>query len=114
MGGPGTVQDRGGTGPATPVSGAERDSAVLALREQGRSFASIARALGLEGPTQANAAFVMALRNLPAAEQESLRSHELARLDALGERLRQRNDLDETELARRTRSLDRLRKRLSA
>ncbi|HTW07693.1 MAG TPA: hypothetical protein VME46_09290 [Acidimicrobiales bacterium] len=45
----GTVQDLGGAGPAIAVGGAERYSAVLALREQGRSFANIARALGLEG-----------------------------------------------------------------
>lgn len=110
----GTVQDLEGADPAPTVVGAERDSAVLALRERGRSFASIARALGLEGPIQANTAFMMALRRLPTAEQESLRVHELARLDTLGERLRQRSDLDETEMARRSRSLDRLRKRLNA
>ena len=112
--GAGTANDPGEAGPVTAAEGAERDSAVVALREQGRSFASIARALGLDGPIQANAAFVTALRRLPAAEQEDLRGHELARLDALGERLRQRSDLDETEMARRARSLDRLRKRLSA
>jgi hypothetical protein len=63
---------------------------------------------------QANAAFMAALRRLPAAEQESLRNHELARLNALDERLRQRSDLNETEMARRARSLERLRKRLTA
>ena len=83
-GGAEAAEDPRGAGPVTPVEGAERDSAVLALREQGRSFAGIARALGLEGPIQANAAFVMALRRLPAAEQEDLRGHELARLDAPG------------------------------
>ena len=85
---------------------------MLALREQGRSFASIARELGLDGSLQASAAFNRALRRLSAAEQESTRSREVARLDALGERLRQRDDLDETEVARRMRSLDRLRKAL--
>jgi hypothetical protein len=89
-----------------------RDESALALREQGRSFARIARELGLDGSTQANAAFNRALRRLPAGEQESVRSHEMARLDALGERVRQRNDLDEVELARKMRSLDRLRKTL--
>lgn len=113
-GGAEAAEDPGGTGPVTALEGADNGSAVLALREQGRSFASIARALGLEGPIQANAAFMTALRRLPAAEQENLRGHELARLDALGERLRKRSDLDETEMARRARSLDRLRKRLSA
>jgi len=113
-GGAGKAEDLGAAGDASTAGGAQRDSEVLALREQGRSFASIARALGFEGAIQANAAFMKALRRLPTAEQESLRSHELARLNALGERLRQRSDLDETEMARRSRSLDRLRKRLSA
>ncbi len=62
----------------------ERDGEVLALREQGRSFASIARALGLEGASPANAAFNRALRRLPPSDQETLRSHEMARLDGVG------------------------------
>jgi hypothetical protein len=111
-GGAETAEDVGQAGPER--GGPERDGEVVTLREQGRSFAAIARTLGLEGATQANAAFMRALRRLPSAEQESLRIHEMARLDALGERLRQRSDLDEAELARRSRSLDRLRKRLSA
>jgi hypothetical protein len=110
----GTVAGPERTAPPTAANDAERDGEVLALREQGRSYATIARALGLEGASQANAAFMKALRRLPSAEQESLRSHEMARLDALGERLRRRSDLNETERARRGRSLDRLRKRLTA
>ena len=90
------------------------DSKVLALREQGRSFARIARELGLDGSLPANVAFNRALRRLPAADQEVARRREMARLDALGERLRQRDDLDKAEVARRMRSLDRLRKALSA
>ncbi len=113
MEGPATAQDLE-TRPATPLGGPERDSEVMALREQGRSFASIARDLGFEGATQANAAFMRALRRLPTAEQESLRSHEMARLNALGERLRQRRDLDDAEKERRGQRLDRLRKRLTA
>ncbi|HTV12493.1 MAG TPA: hypothetical protein VME20_11615 [Acidimicrobiales bacterium] len=92
--------------------GTEGDERVLALREEGRSFAVISRALGLDGTTQAYAAFQRALRRLPAAEQESVRSHEMARLDALGEGLRQREDLGEEELAREMRSLERLRQTL--
>ena len=62
----------------------ERDDRVLLLREEGRTFAGIARDLGFEGTLDANAAFIRALRRQPPTEQESLRSHELARLDALG------------------------------
>ncbi|MDA8301542.1 MAG: hypothetical protein M0005_08335 [Actinomycetota bacterium] len=109
-----TAEGLESTSPSTAASDAQRDGEVLALREQGRSYATIARALGLEGAIQANTAFMKALRRLPSAEQESLRRHEMARLDALGERLRQRSDLDEAEKARRGRSLDRLRKRLTA
>jgi len=92
----------------------ERDDEVLALRERGRSFASIARDLAFEGASPANAAFNRALRRLTPSDQESARNREMARLDALGERLRQRQDLDEPEMARRTRTLERLRKKLSA
>ncbi len=88
------------------------DDEALALREQGRSFAGIARALSLDGGLQANAAFNRALRRLPAAEQTGVRSREMARLDVLRERLRKRDDLEETEVARRMRSLDWLRKAL--
>ena len=90
----------------------ERDDRVLLLREEGRTFAGIARDLGFEGTLDANAAFIRALRRQPPTEQESLRSHELARLDALGERVRRRDDLDEVDVARRMRSLDRLKKAL--
>jgi hypothetical protein len=118
-----------GEGPAPPSAGAgrgtdqpgaivadstEREHEVLVLRERGRSFASIARALGFEGAGPANAAFNRALRRLPPSEQESLRTNEMARLDALGERLRRSQDLDEAEMARRARTLERLRKKLSA
>ena len=102
------------THPVAVADSTERDAEVLVLRESGRSFASIARSLGFDGASPANAAFNRALRRLPPSEQESLRGHEMARLDALGERLRKRQDLDEVEMARRVRSLDRLRKRLSA
>jgi hypothetical protein len=98
----------------TVADSTERDDEVLALRERGRSFAGIARDLGFEGASPANAAFNRALRRLTPSDQESARSREMARLDALGERLRQRQDLDEPEMARRTRTLERLRKKLSA
>ena len=110
--GEGTTADLGQESPGAEARGPDRDDKVLVLREQGRSFAGIARALGIDGSTQANAAFNRALRRLPTAEQASVRSHEMARLDALGDRVRQRTDLDEVELARRMRSLERLRKRL--
>jgi hypothetical protein len=90
------------------------DDTVLTLREGGRSYTNIARTLGLDGVAQANAAFNRALRRLPAGEQEASRGREMARLDALGERLRHRDDLDEAEKARRRKALERLRTALTA
>jgi hypothetical protein len=94
------------------ADGPERDERVLALREEGRTYARIARELGIERTLDANAAFNRALRRRPSEEQDSLRSHEMARLDALAERVRRRSDLDEAEVSRRIRSLDRLKKTL--
>ena len=91
------------------VDDVQFDGEVLARREQGRSFSRIAREMGLDRGLQANAAFNRALRRLPADDQEAARGREVARLDALGARLRQRDDLDEADVVRRMRSLDRLR-----
>jgi hypothetical protein len=113
MSGPSGQAGPGGDDPgpaAAPGDALERDEKVLALREDGRTFAGIAREVGLKGTLDANAAFIRALRRRPPSEQESLRTHEMARLDALAERVRGREDLDEAEVAKRIRSLDRLRK----
>ena len=99
-------------GQDTVVPDVQFDAKVLALRDQ--VFARIAQEMGLDQGLQANVAFNRALRRLPAADQEVARRREMGRLDALGERLRQRDDLDEAEVARRMRSLDRLRKALGA
>ncbi len=89
-----------------------RDDQALFLRDQGRSFAGIARELDLTGALDANAAFNRALRRLSAGEQTALRIREVARLVALSERLRQRQDVSEDELARQLAGLQRLRKTL--
>jgi hypothetical protein len=89
-----------------------RDDQVLLLRDEGRSFAAIARELDYAGALEANAAFNRALRRRSAGEQAALRSREMARLDALGERLRRREDVSEEELARQLRGVKRLRKTL--
>ena len=93
-------------------SGVERDEQALLLREQGRSFAAIARVLDLSGALDANAAFNRALRRYTLGDQAALRSREMARLDALAERLRQREGVSEEELARQLHGLKRLRKTL--
>lgn len=117
-----TARQAGGTpGPAsgsaqqargTKAQDTDRDDKALTFREEGRTFTAIARELGLGGTVEANAAFNRALRRRPSGEQDGLRQREMARLDALGERVRQRDDLSEEEVARRMRGLDRLRKAL--
>jgi DNA-binding transcriptional MerR regulator len=91
---------------------AHRDEKALVLRDQGRSFAAIAQLLDLAGAIEANAAFNRALRLRTAAEQAALRSREMARLDALSERLRAREGVSEEELARQMHGVQRLRKTL--
>ena len=89
-----------------------RDEQALLLRDEGRSFAGIARTLDLAGALEANAAFNRALRRRTPAEQAAVRSREMARLDALGQRLRKREDVSEEELARQLHGVKRLRKTL--
>ena len=89
-----------------------RDEQALVLRDQGRSFTAIAQVLDLAGAVEANVAFNRALRRRSATEQAELRCREMARLDALGERLRNRQDMDDEVLARRLHGIQRLRKTL--
>ncbi len=91
---------------------AHRDDQALFLRDQGRSYAGIAQELDLAGALDANAAFNRALRRRGPTEQAGLRSREVVRLDALGERLRNRQDVSEDELARQLHGLQVLRKTL--
>jgi len=91
---------------------AHRDEQALLLRDQGRSFAGIAGVLDFTGALEANAAFNRALRRRTPGEQAELRSREMARLDALGERLRKRAGVTEEELARQLHGIKRLRKSL--
>ena len=90
------------------------DGKVLELRGKGRSFAAIAKLLGLENANAANVAFNRALRARPAAEQKLLRKQEQLRLDALAERVRTRPNLSEREVGRQLRTISRLRSELAA
>lgn len=109
---PHPASDSAEQGDGTTEMDTDRDEKALAFREEGKTFAAIARELGLDGTIDANAAFNRALRRRPSGEQDGLRQREMARLDALGERVRQRVDLSEEEVARRMRGLERLRKAL--
>lgn len=66
----------------------------MALREQGRSFAAIARTLGLKRAADARQAFLRELRSRPDEERPGLVERELERLDQLEARIRSR-DADE-------------------
>ena len=63
----------------------------MALREQGRSFAAIARTLGLKRAGDAREAFLRELRNRPDEERQVVVDHELERLDKLEARVRARD-----------------------
>ena len=68
----------------------------MALREQGRSFAAIARTLGLKRAGDARQAFLRELRSRPGEERQGLVERELERLDKLEARIRTR-DVDEPD-----------------
>jgi hypothetical protein len=68
----------------------------MALREQGRSFASIAGTLGFKRAAEARAAFLRELRSRPDEERQHLVERELERLDKLEARIRAR-DADEPD-----------------
>jgi hypothetical protein len=68
----------------------------MALREQGRSFAAIARTLGFKRAADAREAFLRELRSRPQEERQPLVERELERLDKLETRIRTR-DADEPD-----------------
>jgi DNA-binding transcriptional MerR regulator len=71
----------------------------MVLREQGRSFAAIARTLGLKRSADAREAFLRELRSQPDEERRPLVERELERLDLLEARIRSR-DTDEPDKLR--------------
>ena len=89
------------------------DEDALRLREEGRSYASVARSLNLKRSNDALAAFLRALHQRPDAEKVDLISRERARLDQLEARIRDRDKDDPTRLDRRLIALEKLRSSLS-
>jgi hypothetical protein len=90
------------------------DDRVLALRRNGRSFAAIAKHLGLAKASDANDAFNRALRTRPTAQQAILREEENLRLDKLLARVQSRTDLSENDVHRQVRTIALLREALAA
>lgn len=85
------------------------DEQVLALRETGRSYAAVASALGIKRATGAQAAFIRAVRGRPETERAALIERESQRLDALEQRIRDRDSADPEKRERRLAALEKLR-----
>ena len=71
----------------------------MGLREQGRSFAAIASALGLKRAADAREAFLRELRSRPDEERQQLVERELERLKTLEVRIRD-HDAEEPDKLR--------------
>lgn len=84
----------------------------MELREQGRSFAAIARTLGLKRAADARQAFLRELRARPDEERPSLVERELGRLDKLEARIRARDVDVPDKLQTRLGALDAMRESL--
>ena len=91
-----------------------RESQVLQLRQEGRSFAAIATQLGYERARDVWLAFNRALRRHAPEEQATLRRAEMARLEARTDAIRVKADITPEEQARRLDLIERMRVRLLA
>ncbi len=90
---------------------ATKDS-VIGLREDGRSYAAIARRLTFPNAVHAQAAFVRAVRQCPKEERAGLVQRELGRLDVLEKKIRAAGEEDPTKVRDRLVALDKLRSAL--
>lgn len=87
----------------------EIDHSVLLLREQGRSFSSIARTVGLNRAAEAHRALLRELRRQPDSERQAAISRELQRLDALEARVRDREGEGSDAVSRRVATIGKMR-----
>jgi DNA-binding transcriptional MerR regulator len=85
----------------------------MALREQGRSFAAIARSLGLKRAGDARESFLRELRSRPDEERQHLVEQEQERLDKLEARIRARDADEPDKLQARLGALAAMRESLS-
>jgi hypothetical protein len=83
------------------------------LREEGRSFAAIARTVGLKRASDAREAFLRELRSRPEEERQVLVVSELERLDKLETRVRARDAEEPDKLQTRLAALASMRASLS-
>jgi hypothetical protein len=99
--------ERGG-GRRRQASG-DTDAQALTLRESGKSFSAIARALGFERATEAHRSYVRALGSREGDERRQLIKNEEARLEQLELRIRQRDADDASKIERRLLGVQKLR-----
>jgi hypothetical protein len=97
---------------ARPAPRRNTDGEALVLRENGRSYAAIARTLGLKRATDARHAFLRALRAAPDDERKLIARRENQRLDELEARIRARDAAAPDKLERRLAALAALRQGL--
>ena len=102
---------RGPTSKRSPDEQALGDQ-VIALRSEGKSFAAIAKTIGVKRSLDAFTLFVSAVAAQSPAEQKRLRAEENGRLDTLEQRTQRHPD--ETERDRKLASIRKLRQRLAA
>jgi hypothetical protein len=88
------------------------DRDALGLREEGRSFAAIARTIGLKRAADAREAFLRELRSRPADERGGLVEREMKRLDKLEARIRARDAEEPDKLKTRLGALAAMRESL--
>lgn len=86
-----------------------QDERVLEMRQEGKSFATIAKAEGYDRVSDAPIAFNRAMRRRPADQQAKLGKAELVRLDELEKRVRADSELTEDTAARRLKAVEKLR-----
>jgi hypothetical protein len=103
-------RDRPDSRPARPPGNS--DEQALALREAGKTYAAVARSLGLKRAVDAQAAFLRALRRREGDERNGLVERETARLVQLEARIRTRDAADPEKMKRRLLALAKLREQL--
>lgn len=91
------------------TSNADVDVQVLRLREAGSSFSEIARRLELARAMDAHKSFVRALGSYGDDDRRKAVDREVARLDLLEERIRERDAADPEKVQRRLLGVERLR-----
>ncbi len=82
------------------------------MRESGASFSAIARSLDLTRAADAHRSFVRALAAHEGDEHRRLVDNEIARLDRLEQRIRDRDAADVTKVERRLLGVKKLREAL--